>query len=479
MAKDLKKQVLEETFGGELTEGVGKKKKEEKPKYIGNFDNLVELVEDDGKTKFLTFDGELLSEITIDDQTYYPPEKVDWLLPRASKVLELVANHSDSTDRSDSAPGVCPYCDKLLMRVVEYFRSFSQTPTGFHYLYLALMAFHSNLIEHFNYSPILFLVATKGRGKTPTLKALAYISRRGLFTETFREANLIRWSSDYDASLFFDVRDFPKKVERSASEDLIYGRAERGVVSSRVLFPEKGAFRDMVSFSTFGVTAATSNVMVDAITEARCIVFNMPYSKVIYNVDPTREGGLELKEELTAFRMTHSKTRLKHISKERAGKLENYLKGYQQMVKTFFPNYEKAFLKFKEIVSQDKKEDAENTMEGKILSIIIKLSQMVEKGTSCLLTDLITNVINEGRAERFELSQEVIGKILKGMGFKMKKNSAGTKRGIFYDPDLVESLKEQYGLEDLGDTPGATSVASEPSEDKEDEVQKSFKGLGI
>ena len=32
------------------------------------------------------------------------------------------------------------------------------------------------------------------------------------------------------------------------------------------------------------------------------------------------------------------------------------------------------------------------------------------------------------------------------MGFKSIKNSSGDKRGIFYNVDLIESIKEQYGL---------------------------------
>ncbi len=430
----------------ELEASYQKDKKKEKPNYTANFNGLVDLVEDQEKTKFLTFKGEILSEKEIDGKVYLPPPKVDWLLPNGKKVLELVKLHDlDTSDTMDSIPG-CTYCQKtLLPKILAYFRDISQPPTGYHYLLLVLAAFHSFLIEYFNYSPILFLVATKGRGKTPTLKALAYISRRGILTETFREANLIRWASDYQASLFLDVRDFPKKVERAAAEDLIYGRAERGVTSSRVLFPEKGAYLDMVTFSSFGVTGATSNVMVDAITEARCIVFNMPFSKKVYDIEPSRELGLPIKEELTAFRMAHFKKAFLNVYKKRPGKLENYLRGYHQMVRTHFPTYEKSFLKLKEVIYENKHEEAENTLEAKLLLAVIKLIEKVEDG-GFLATELVANTVNEGISEKFALSTDRVGRELKGMGFKSIKNSSGDKRGIFYNVDLIESIKEQYGL---------------------------------
>lgn len=460
--------------------------KKKKTHYIADFPELVDLVEEDGKVKFLTFNKEILSEVEIGGEILKPPPVVDWLLPNADKVLEDFSKHSGTSDTTDGNSGGCRYCQKeLYPSMVNYFRQFSDPPSEYHYHYLALMAFHSYLIEKFNFSPILFLVATKDRGKTPTLKALAYVSRRGIFTETIREANLIRWGNDYKASLFFDVRDFPKRVEKSNSEDLIYGRAERGITSSRVLFPERGAFRDMVTFSTFGVTGATSNVMVDAITEARCIVFNMPFSKRIFDIEPLPELGLSLKEKLTAFRMAHIHTPFVNVKKEAIGKLESYLRGYHQMLKTLFPIHEKKFLSFKKATVRQKKQEAENTLEGRLLLAVNKLKHMVEEGTSVLLTEYITKEINEGRNERFHLSVERVGKELKGIGFEPRKNSSGTKRGIFYDEQLINSLKEQYGLgtddiEEEGAPPSTPSDVSDPSaKDGEDIVSTTEKVFGV
>lgn len=446
--KDLKGDEIDDLDVGNMKEKEFKKKskKEEKINYTANFNGLVDIVNDDGQARFLTVEGELLDKIEIDNKIYYPPSKLGWFLPRASEVLNEVKKH-DTLDTSASQQG-CTYCQSYIYPYTfDYFKQFSDPPTDLHRHYLVWMDFHSYLIEKFNFSPILFLVATKDRGKTPTLKAMAYSCYRGKYTETFREPNLIRWSSDYNASMFFDVKDFPKKVELANCEDLIFGRAERGVIASRVLFPEKGAFNDMVDFEVFGVTGATSNVMVDSITEARCIVFNMPLSKRVFDMEPSREMGLEVREKLTAFRMAHLRTPFVDIKKEKIGKLENYLKGYHQMIKTIFPKYEDEFIKFKELMEKQKKEEAEGTFEGKLLLSIVNLKDNVENGTLFLSTEDITNEFNKNRPERYHVSTDTIGSDLKALGFKMKRNSLSTKRGIFFDTDLINTLGDQFNID--------------------------------
>ncbi len=432
--------------------------------YTANFDDLVDLVEDRGQVKFLTFDGDLLSERKIDGKIYLPPPQVDWLLPRAKAVLQEVEKHTDISDSSDSVQG-CTYCqEELYPSLLDYFKQFSEPPTKEHFHFLVLFTLHSYLIEKFNFSPIFFLVATKGRGKTPTLKAVAYASRRGIFTETFREPNLIRWGSDYGASLFFDVKNFPRRVENSNCEDLIYGRAERGVTSSRVLHPERGAFRDMITFQTFGATGASSNRMVDDVTEARCVVFNMPYSNKVFDIEPSKELGLPFREKLTAFRMAHHKNPFLEVKKEQPGKLENYLRGYHQMVKTIFPRHEPHFLQFKKLVVKQKREEAENTFEARIIKLVDELGDSVEKGTLCLTYEDICNKFNKGKIEDRHISEPTISRILKNLGFGSKKNSSSTKRGIFYDEEFLRQLKVNYGLEELETHPKSLSELSEGSE---------------
>lgn len=455
----LKENTLKNSDGGAETSQKTRSIKTEVKFYSADFDNLVDLVEVNGKTKFLTFDRKILDKVEINGQTFYPPESVSWLLPNAEKVLCLAANHSDDADSSDPnlPQGQCNACGDLYLNIIDYFKTFSEMLTEYHYHFLTLMAFHSHLIEKFNYSPILFLVGSGGRGKTPTLKALSSIARRGVFTETFREANIIRWGGDYKASLFFDTKNFPKKVEFANCEDVIYGRAERGVEAARVLFPEKGAFRDMKSFSTFGVTGATSNFMVDDLTELRCIVFHMPYSMKIFNIDVTPELGLDLKNSLTAFRLAHFHKPFINLKKINPGKMENYLIGIHQMVKTHFPQFEKEYLLFKEEAEEEKLENAENSFEARITKLLIVLVDYVEEGTLCLTYEDICTEYNKNSSK--QIYPRSMSSILKGLGFRSRRNASGKLRGILYDEALIKHLKISYGIESLW------GISSSPSSD--------------
>ena len=446
-------------------------KKKEKPVYTAKFDDLVDLVANDHEIKFLTFDGQVYGERILDEKTYIPPKKVSWLLPRLDNILEEVAKHTDISDslvRSDSNVGtdtVCNYCDKELypFLVSDYFPTYSTLPTQYHYDYLAWVAFSSHIIERFNYSPILFLVSNTGRGKSPTLKALAYISRRGIYTETFREANIIRWANDYEASLFFDVTNLAKKIDRNDAEDLIFGRAERGVTTSRVLNPDKGAFNDMTDFNMFGITGATSNRDIDQITSERCFTVHMPLSTKIFPY-PQKETSLPVKEKLTAFRMAHFNTSLIEMKKERFGKLEDYFLDYHRMIKTFFPSHEEAFLKFKEIMKEDRGERTANSFEAKMVLLIESLEDKVEDGSLCLLYEDILAEYNLDKEKK--LNGAAISSIFRKMGFTPRRNKAGNKRGLFFDKDLINNLKELNSIESENDR--AVSIPlSERTEESE------------
>src|SRR3990167_9648681 len=303
-----------------LREAAGLKTKEEKPIYTANFPDLVDLVLNDDEVKFLTTDGGVYDERIIDGKLYIPPSinDLDYLLPKLSNILKEAQKHTHPaiSDDIDSVQG-CTSCIELYEDLLKYHKQFSELPHERYYDLLVLWDFHTYLIENFIFSPIIYFYASKERGKTRTSKGMINVARHGIMTETLREANLIRWSRDQKATLLFDVKDFPKKVERSQSEDLIYGRVEKGVIASRVLFPEKGAFRDTVRFEVFGPTVVTSNRMIDETGESRAFIIDMKPTKSIFNIEPVPELGLSFKERLTGMRFTHfNKPFRKVIKKE-------------------------------------------------------------------------------------------------------------------------------------------------------------------
>jgi hypothetical protein len=68
-----------------------------------------------------------------------------------------------------------------------------------------------------------------------------------------------------------------------------------------VLYPEKGAFKDMVYYSIYGPTIIATNEAVHKILDTRCIPIIMPNKPGDYE-NPIPEKAQELKERLTAWR---------------------------------------------------------------------------------------------------------------------------------------------------------------------------------
>lgn len=462
---------------------TAKTQKPDRTFITADFVGLCDLVKSEGSVKFLTLEKKVLNEIEIEGKKYLPPSiaDLDYLLPEAEEVISEAKNHDNRDDKDDKQG--CPYCLELYKELKDYHEAISDLPHPLYYDLLTLWDFHSYLIEKFVFSPILYFFADRERGKTRTAKGLIYLARRGIMTETLREANLIRWGRDHKASLLFDLKNFAKKLEASQAEDLVYGRAERGVVAARVLFPEKGAFRDTIRFEVFGATIVTSNRMIDDIGISRTITLDMKPSDRIFVNEPTPGNALELKTKLTGMRLAHLQQEFDQSPKEETGRLEDMLIGYLRMIRTLFPSKEKAFRSLKEIIKGQKKETAMDSFEAQILQIIISQEVQVEPGSVVLPYDTIASIYNEGKRENLHLDGRALSRITKGMGFTAKRNSDRTKRGIFYDTKLIGKLKLIYGIEDeettINPDPRQSSVSSVSSGLKHKEETKPYGEVDI
>src|SRR4030067_2586284 len=116
---------------------------------------------------------------------------------------------------------------------------------------------------------MILFYAVPERGKTRTGKAAIYIAYRGVHCVDLREANLFRFAQDLRATLFIDIMDLWKKAEKNGSEDILLLRCEKGAKATRVIYPEKGAFRDTVYDSVSGPTFIATNQPVHKILDTR------------------------------------------------------------------------------------------------------------------------------------------------------------------------------------------------------------------
>jgi hypothetical protein len=390
---------------------------------------LVDIVEYDGLPAFLTTDGEVVRQIVLEDKTYCPPAKeaLPFLLPRAEAVLEAIESDTDG---------------QLYQDIRNYIHTASDLPGAAWYDLLTAWALHTYLIEKAEYSPYIWFYAVPERGKSRTGKALIYLAYRGLHVESLRDAYLVRVSNNLQTSLFIDVAELWKKAERNGTEDLLLSRYERGTKVPRVLYPEKGAHRDIVYYNIFGPTLIATNETVPTALDSRAIQINMQPATRNFRNDITPGLALPLKERLVAFRYRHTATTMPDIGKPSSGRLDDILNPLAQIIRLVQPEREIAFMELVKEIEERRGVDRGETPEAKLVRVIVDLEDEVEYGR--LSIKRITDKFNEGTAEKYHSRPETIGRRLTALGFVKLR---GGKRGntvIQYDQVLVKKLSLTY-----------------------------------
>ena len=396
------------------------------------FDGLVEIViGDNGDVCFLVKeDGNLVlkERHELSDRILIPPppEAIIWQVPKATEVLKYATGDSDA---------------QLFQDLAEYHRSISELPDDNHYNFLAVWDMHTYLMEKFEYYPIIWFYATPARGKSRTAKGITYVSWRGVILTTVKEAHIIRLATHHRATLFFDIMDLWKKVERGNVDDIMLHRFERGGKVPRVLDPDKGPFKDTTWFDIYGPTIIATNKTINEILETRSIQIVMPETTRIFEDDVKEANALPFRERLVAFRARWIDRQLPTVTKPVAGRLGDILKPIREIV-NLVGQGESWFQEFAQQVEESKKRDGLDSDDAKILNAIVQSMGQIKNGH--LLHRFILDEINSDRPERYHMSPQRLGRITKRLGFE--KYNSGESRGIYIDADLLTRLCQRYGI---------------------------------
>jgi hypothetical protein len=424
--------------------------------YTALFDGLVDLVEHDGAPAFLllTEDGlGIATEWEHDGVSYVPPpkEQIPWLLPRGEEVLKWY--------KRKESPGIL-YDDLL-----AYHKAISELPAEGHYHLLTAWDFHTYIPEPCQYSPEICLFAVPERGKTRTGKGLIYVARRGVHVESLRDAYLVRLAHNFQATIFFDVMNLWKKAEKAGSEDIILGRFERGIKVPRVLYPERGAYRDTVYYEIFGATIIATNVGVHNILDTRAVQINMPQTSRRFEIDVTPESSLPLKERLTAFRAHHLGKSLPDCDKPAAGRLGDILRPLLQIIRMVNPEGESVFMELVRELQRGRLIDKSDSLDAQILLVLESLRGQVSKGILPVKT--ITDAFNDDKSENARFTYQRIGRKLMALGFKKGKTGEGAS-AILWDEQKFMRIFSAYGLGEISETPETSDKPKNVHADKPD-----------
>lgn len=414
--------------------------------YAALFDGLVDLVEYNGEPAFLVKEGDellLLSQVERNGVIYIPPpkEQIPWLLPRGEEVIGFYELRKflpqTELDRA------------LYDDLISYHRSISELPREEYYDLLVAWDLHTYLLENFQYSPIICLFAVPERGKSRTGKGMINFSYRGIHVESLRDAYLVRVSNDFQASLFFDVKDIWKKAEMSGTEDILLHRFEKRARVPRVLFPDRGAYRDIVYYTVFGPTVIATNEGVHRILETRAVSINMPETRRRFENDVTPELALPLKERLTAFRAAHMGESLSDVPKPAAGRLGDIMKPLLQIILLVRPEREVPFLGLVREFEAERLAEKADSLEARLLMTILGLREQVNGGR--LPVKFITDMFNGDQPERNRITYQMVGRRLSAMGFKKTRMADGSS-AIIWDEEKIERMRESYGLQKTSET---------------------------
>lgn len=433
-----KNQILERKMQEIEKYDDEKSKDKKKANYALDLPGVIDVLDVGEKLVYLTAESEVVETIEHRGRVCTPPPKSScpYLFPDKDRVLNYKKGWNDRENQ------------RLYEDLLTYHKGISELPDENLYDLLVLWDFHVWIIEKCHFSPFLYFYAVKERGKSRTVKGLVYLARRGIHTETVREADIIRWGNDHKAVLGFDAKNFPKKIVRANCDDLILARFERGVISSRTLWPERGAFRDTKNFKLFGPTLIATNRPVDDILESRTISIDMKPTDRLFKKPVVPEDALDLKARLAAFRATNFTKDFISADPPAFGRLGDITLPLYQIVRMFFPQKENVFMRLLKKIEKQKRDEATDTLEAQILEAVINLKEQVQGGK--LPVEFITSMFNEGRRENLAVSKQTMGKVLKALGFD-KRRMTGGKRGIYYDPALIKKLSLQYGLSDGSD----------------------------
>lgn len=421
---------------------------------------LVDIVEDQGRSAFLIKEGADLSLkefVMLGGERLEPPPyntSRPFLLPRAGEVIK--AYKAQATQASHEADqGI--YDD-----LVSFLRSVSELPGEGHYDFLAAYVLHTYLMPSFQYTPIVVFHAVPGRGKSRTGKALTAVCFRGIHVGGLRDPYLLRVATDWEATLFVDGKDIWKMAERANCQDILLNRFERGAKVPRVNFPDRGPHQDTVYYDVFGPTIIATNRDLHDILETRSVIINMREARQEFENEVTPATGQSLRERLTAFRARHLESVLPDIAKPARGRLGDILKPLFQVVQLVRPDRESSLRQIAEAVEGSRTLEKSSSLEAHLLEAVASLRGSVNNGHLAveLITSAINNDFNAGLSERFKLTPQKVGRMLKALGFAKGRTGTGAAAIVWDDAELAR-LCQSYGLDQISDISESSTAPGE------------------
>lgn len=416
----------------ELKESEGKARdiKEKKIETLTLIPDLIHLVKEDKKVKYLVLkEGKLYIRPTyiLDGKFYKPMQKLPIQLPGPEILKE---------------PMEIDY-KKLFEEVISYIKSYLEMPHDYDYFIMALWVFHTYLIEKFNSTPLLYFYGVIETGKTRAGEVLYELAFRCERLTSPSEASIFREADYFKTSLIIDEiklwgLDGDKEVAR-----LIKSRYKRGLLVPRVNLNKTG--EDQIEyFDVFGpLVICTTEGILDAI-ENRSIQFIMKK-----NTDPKveplpdKEWARKLRNKLIIFRANQFDKPFEDTELVARRRLGEIMTPLYQVLMLIDPQRKEEFNMILEEMQKKREEETSFSLEAEIVDGIIKYKE--ETNENVFLTTELTGRLNKDKTEKEKFSNRLIAIRTERLGFE-KIRVGGQKRGFKINNKLLLKLKLQFGI---------------------------------
>ena len=436
-------------------------KKEDKRREVFTtlLSGIVDVVEANGEPAFLmqTPDGgiELISELETGDEVLrpFPKSEIPWALPRYTAVLE--AFESDSPD-------------ELYIDLKNFISTAAGLPDTRWADLLSAWTLLTYRLESVHYLPLIYIHGVPERGKTRLGKALAFASWRGLLVPGLREAVLLRWRSYHRATLCLDIEDIAKEAKRAGVDDLLLSSFERGATVARVLWPERGAGKDMRHFEAYGPSILVSNVALrsDSALATRFLPIVLPESgHVDFGYPTTPEDGLPFRERALAWRAQTMGEPLPEVERAVDRRLGDITLPILQVLAAVKPEMLEPVSGFIVELESDIRGRRSDSFEGRVLEALIALPG--EVSNSQLALKKIREQANKDVDASEVIAPRTIGRIVRSLGFDVRRGTNGTRFMVWSD-QAVHAAASAFGLGLDGSFASSESLDSKPVYDAKD-----------
>jgi hypothetical protein len=390
----------------------------------------------------------LVTDYSCGEQDFFPLERCPWPL------VEKPRNYGNYSS--------------LWRNVRQYIWEHFYVPKEETYDVLTAWVFASYVPETWRVVPYLFFHGPIASGKTRGMEVLHTLCYRGLLCSNISSAALFRAVSEWHPVVFLDESEIYNAENKSDIIGLLNSGYRRGQVAIRVRHTEHG--EELECFDVFGFKVLAGTEGFRSTLESRCIMIRTVKNRRKVRFYTDEKQAEEIRSELLQWRFNFLET-YTESSAEGSEPSESSLEGigearvqelFQSLI-TVSNDGRENIIKFAKNTAKERLEEAKTSIDTSIIEISQGLTDsdiiVNPEKEQIFLTKTVQNKLNQDKEEQDKLKAQVVGRIIKRLGFSARHTEHGN--GWLYDKERLEMLKAIYLTS--SEQPSEPSKPSKPS----------------